>query len=755
MKTRSARAVGSALAAVVAVLWIVVGASKLHVDSELGSLLPAGDQSVTDLDDMAKTFGGDPLVVLIEGGGDPLSAKRLPSLLKLEGEVAAVDGVVATYGPATTLNQTVIQIKRFIADLSGRRDALADAGRTKELRALEKRYGELLVRAMPAGLPTLRNEGFVRSVVRDARTGEVKSQWRQYLPQDEVVAIYVRPREHLDQGAAARMTAAVRRAVAGSDAVPRGARVTVTGSPVVMAGLAAEVESELPRLAALAFGVVGLVLLAVPWSTRRRRQLFPLVVMSLAAGVTLATFGWLGRPLSIGAATFLPIILGLGSYYPVYLAHRGHRRTVLAAALASTAAFAAMLVSPLPFVSDLGLAVPLGLILVVGFSLLLGWWLPQALDEATAEPAAVALPPARSRKLLGWSLAVLALAGALTGWIRLGDVQLKTDPQQLVSGLPALADGFHAERVIGYGAEVDVRLRGEDVTDPVVLDWFRRAQDAVAVRFGDRLHPVTSLGYLLGFLGRTPTHGQVKAGLASLPDYVTSAVVSSDAREALMSLGVAWSDLSSDRALVSDMRAELPPPPAGYTVSVSGLPVTAERGYDLISAHRYDSSLLALGGAFVALLLALRRRRDAVVGLLSAGAASGLAVLIVSLAGFTLNPLTLALGVLTAATGSEFAVLLAEARRTGDAKLARSVTLAALLSAGGYSVLITSNLPVLRELGAALAGSVLLSAACAVLFSYLLVARAEPTGGADQERDDQGEWRDARALESEGRLVKS
>jgi predicted RND superfamily exporter protein len=702
-------------------LWVAAGLARLEVDSDLDSLLPADDPAVAELESMARAFGGDPVVVLVEGAGDPLAADRLPGLLQLEGELSAVDGAVATYGPATTLNQTVVQIKRFLAEISGRRDALKEAGRTRELRQFEARYGALLVQALPSGLPTLKNANFVRSVVLDPDTQQPKPQWQQYLPADGAVAIYLRPREGLDADAAARLSADVEKVVEDSAAVPDAAEVTVTGAPVVSAGLADRMRSEVPRLGAGAFLVVAAVLLIVPWGRRRRWQLAPLLVMGAATAATLAGFGWRDDPLSLGAATFLPIILGLGSYYPVYLSRPGHRRVVLAVATSSTLAFAGLVVSPLPFVSDLGLAIPLGLALVVVLSLGVAWARgPRPADD----PELVATPsrPSRVRLPTGVlaGIAVLAVVGSALGWVALASAPLKTDPQQLLAGLPALDDAVHVEDVVGYSGEVDVRLIGDDVLTPAALDWSRQAQDEVVSLYGDRMRPVVTVSQLLGFLGEDPTDAQVRAGIEALPDYITSAVVSSDQTQALTSYGVAWTDLADDRGLLAEVRSALPEPPAGYEVEVSGLPVAAERGYHLVSGDRYEASLVSLLAAFGALVLLLPFRRDAVAALLAAACASGLTIAVLATLVGALNPLTLALGALTAAIGSEFTVLLLAAARQRSRDLGRSVLLAVLLSLGGYGVLLTSSLPLVRELGLALVTSVALSVGIACVLAELI-----------------------------------
>lgn len=705
-----------------------LGMSRLTVDGGLDSLLPSNDPTVGAMADMAQRFGEDPIVVMIEGGGDPIGQKRLPQLFRLEGQLAQLPDVVATYGPATTLNQTVVQVKEMLADLSGQRDALQQAHDTAALKKFDERYGALIVRALPAGLPTLSNPGFVRSVVIDPQTGQARPNWRQYLPAAQTVAIYLRPRAGLGVTQAQSVVDAVRRTVAASGAVPHGARVTIAGAPVVSTDLATRVRSEVPRLALSAFAVAAIVLFLVPWA-RRRARLAPLAIMAIATTGTLGAFGWAGESLSIGAATFLPVILGIGSYYPVYLSRVGHRRVVLGVAVSSALAFAGLLLSPLPFVAELGVAVPIGLAQVVVLSLLAAWAAGRETSVTDADRSSTA--PAR---LLGRRaalprpvlvVAVLLMAvGSAYGWAALSSAPLKTDPQQLLAGLPSLDDAVHVEDVLGYSGEVDVRLVGPDALSPAALRWSRVAEQRVVTAMGDRVHPVVTVSGLLSFLGDHPTAEQIRAGVAALPPYIAGAVISAGGRDALTSYGVSWTDVATDHHLLSELQAAMPPPPAGYHVVSSGLPVAAQRGYALVSSERYEPSLVALAAAALALTTLLARRRDAVAAVLAAALAAGLNIALLDAVVGSLNPLTVPLGALTAAVGAEFTVLLLAARRDGDAGTRRAVLLAALLSLGGYGVLLTSSLPLLRELGLALTASVALSALVAVTLAAL--ARERP-----------------------------
>ena len=89
--------------------------------------------------------------------------------------------------------------------------------------------------------------------------------------------------------------------------------------------------------------------------------------------------------------------------------------------------------------------------------------------------------------------------------------------------------------------------------------------------------------------------------------------------------------------------------------------------------------------------------------------------------GIPLNPLTVALGSLTAAVGCEFTVMTCDAVRTRDPRLRTAVTLAALTSGTGFAVLALSDLALMREFGLLLALSVLLS-----YLAARLVVRAFP-----------------------------
>ncbi|WP_145981487.1 RND transporter [Pseudonocardia sp. HH130629-09] len=712
----------------------VAGVSRVKVETGVESFLPSSDPSVQRYAELARSFGGDPIVVLLRAPQAPGLLERdvLPQVLGVEGQLSQLPDVASVYGPATTLNQLAAQSQKLLAELTGRRDGLQRAAAiTAEQRgedpvaagnaavaAFDARYGPLIVQGMPVGLPTLRNQRFIDHSIL-ASGGEPRPQWRYVVPDQRSLAILVRPREGLDQAGTEKLVAAVNDTVARAQ-LP--AEATVSGVPAITASLGTAVDREAPVLGAVAVVAIGLCLFLVPW-TRRRRRLIPLAVTLAATAATLAVLGWAGRPVSLGVVAFLPVLVGLGSYYPTYFARGARPRTVVVVAAGTAAGFAALLLSPLPFVRDLGSTLALG----VAFAVALGWFVyrpggwagPDRPSDGTPAAGAVAGTPAaagepvarpgRSR-LVAVVLAGLVAAG---GWATLPFLPLQTSVDALSAGLPAVADATRVEQVLGSGGELAVVLRSADgtgdVLTPQAWEWMTTAQQGIVRLHGDEARPALSAPSLLSFLGLTPDQEQIRAGVRLLPPYLTGAVLRPDGQVAVLSFGVRLDDLDRLRDLTDAITAELPPAPPGFVAEVSGLPAVAVQGYELVSADRYLAGTAGLVAAALVLAVGLRHRRDALRAAFAAVLATGANLFLLWAFGIPLNPLTVALGSLTAAVGCEFTVMTCDAVRTRDARLRTAVTLAALTSGTGFAVLALSDLALMREFGLLLALSVLLS----------------------------------------------
>ena len=722
------------LGAVVGLVLTVLGLTRVSIDAGVDSFVGPDDPTLAATNRIAESFGGDPIVVLLESD-EPhalLSKANLGAMLRLEGTLAGLDNVATVYGPTTVLNQIAGQAQDFLAELVGMRDGLRrkaeqdaqDAGAgpggvkaagDEAAEAFDKRYLPLLTQGLPGGLPTLRNEKFVTNVVYNAE-GDPRPQWDFVVPNANAVAILIRPNAGLRQAQVETLVSLVESAVAKREV--KGATVTISGVPAVVATLGERIQRDVLVLGVLALVGVGAWFLLTPWTARRRR-LLPLAVSFAGTAVTLGAAGWLGIPMSLGVVAFLPVLLGVGSDFMIYLLTNVSRRLVIAAALATSASFAALATTPITAVRQLGWTLAIGIAVTLAVSLLAVRVLRSDTSEEESEPAAAptAVPAAPRHQRI--AAAVVASIIAAVGWALLPQLRLDADFQTLAQNLPAYDDARHVQEVMGSSGEVAVALVGKDVVTRETLSWMREAEASIVAEHGDEMRPILSLPTLLRFLGAKPSDEQLAASLRLLPSYLTSSVVRNDHRMAVMSYGVDLDDAKSLQTLRDDILAGLPPPPKGTHVELVGLPLVAVSAYESLAGDRYLNAGLGIVAAGLTLLVLLRRRRDAGYAVVAATLTTGFVLLGMALLGIGLNPITAAVGSLAAAVACEFTVVLTDARRNPGAQRHRTVPLAAAASATGYGVLAVSGVTSIREFGLLLAVTVVVAALVAHLMVWI------------------------------------
>lgn len=714
------------LGAIAGVIFVVVGLTRVTIDAGVDSFVSSSDSTLATTNRVAESFGGDPIVVLLESD-EPralLSKLNLGAMLRLEGKLAGLDNVATVYGPTTVLNQIAGQAQDFLAELVGMRDGLRSKAEQEAQEAgagpagvkaagdaavadFDERYLPLLGKGLPGGLPTLRNEKFVTNVVFNAE-GDPRPQWDFVVPNATSVAILVRPNANLRQAEVETLVAQVKKTVAAREVT--GADVTISGVPAIVAALGERIQRDVLVLGVLALVGVGAWFLLTPWAARRRRIL-PLVVSLAGTAVTLGAAGWLGIPMSLGVVAFLPVLLGVGSDFMIYLLTRVPRRLVVAAALATSASFAALGATPITAVRQLGWTLAIGIAVTLIASLVAMHVLGDAEVDANSDretKTGIAAP--RRRRLV---VAVVASVLAATGWALLPHLRLDANFQSLAQNLPAYDDAQHVQGVMGSSGEVAVSLVGRDVVTRETLSWMRKAEASIVANHGDEVRPILSLPTLLRFLGTEPTDEQLAASLRLLPNYLTSSVVRSDQRMAVMSYGVDLDDATRLQSLRDAILADLPKPPPDVKVELVGLPFVAVSAYESLASDRYLNAGLGIVAAGLALLLMLRRRRDAGYAVAAATVTTGLVLLGMAVLDIGLNPLTAAVGSLAAAVACEFTVVLAHARRNPGGQRHRTVPLAAAASATGYGVLAVSGVTSIREFGLLLAVTVAVAAVVA------------------------------------------
>lgn len=710
-------------AAILAVL-TVIGLTRLSIDTGVDSFVPAGDRTLAATNRVAESFGGDPIVVLLESKkpGDLLGQINLPALVRLEGKLAGLDNVATVYGPATILNQIAGQAQDLLAELVGMRDALRARDGEAAVQKFDDRYVPLLGQGLPGGLPTLRNQDFVNNVVY-TKDGEPRPQWDFVVPTDKSVAILVRPNAGLRQDETERLVDQVRSVVA--KRAVKGATARVSGVPTIVAALGERIHRDVIVLGGLALLGVGAWFLLTPW-TQRNRRLLPLGVSLCGTALTLAAAGWLGISMSLGVVAFLPVLLGVGSDFLIYLLSNVSRRLVIAAAAATSASFAALAATPITAVRQLGWTLAVGVLVTLAVSVLVT---RVARPEATgSQGMAAAKPPAARRTRIAAAVVAATVAGI--GWAVLPHLRLDADFQSLARHLPAYGDARHVQNVMGSSGEIAVALSGKDTMDTATFAWMRKAEDAIVSNHGDEVRPILSPPMLLRFLGPSPTEEQLESAQRLLPSYLVSSVVRSDRRVSIMSFGVDLDDANDLRRLRNDIRSELPPSPPGTKVELVGLPLVAVSAYDSLSTDRFVNAGSGILAAGLALLIGLARRRDALMAVSAAVLTTGFVLLGMQLLHIGLNPITAAVGSLAAAVACEFTVVLADSARRSGAH--RSVRLAAAASATGYLVLAASGVASIRSFGLLLAVTVVVAAVTAQLVVWIAAVRPELTTGTGE-----------------------
>jgi predicted RND superfamily exporter protein len=204
-------------------------------------------------------------------------------------------------------------------------------------------------------------------------------------------------------------------------------------------------------------------------------------------------------------------------------------------------------------------------------------------------------------------------------------------------------------------------------------------------------------------------------------DEYQQAFVSADASPinptaARIAIGVHSPSVADEARLVDSLKHDVGGLPNGLSAQLTGLAVLATTSYDNLVNRSYLLNLAPLAVVAVVLLAVYREPRRALLPLLPTALAAGWAPLLLLLAGRlpgnlgatlgSLNPLTVVLGALVIALGTEFGVMLLsrfyeerrrgldpdEAARAALGGVGRAIRVSALTLGAGFAVLAVSGL---------------------------------------------------------------
>jgi uncharacterized protein len=706
-----------------------IGSTQIPTDAGVGTLADSDSATYRATEEVRRDFGEEPVVVLVKGELPKLLlTQNIFKLLRLEGclsgkvpkgaepipgpcaELAEMHAVEFLTGPATFLNESVVQIEDQLRRLAEH----VPAEKFREyLLSVATKYGI-------TSAPSIDNEEFVATVVFDfARPrGTPKARLSYLFPNARSAQIVIRLKPDLSTAERRRAIELIEaivaetapRKVCGEEGKPApcftlaGGSYVVSGAPVVIEGVADALKDALLVLFAIALAVMAAVLFLV---FRSRWPLLPLAVALMAVAITFGLLALVGGSLTMASIAALPILIGLAVDYAIQFQARfdetGSAReaataggpTIATACLATAAGFLALQLSPIPMVRGfgwlliLGIAVAFALALTTGLGTLALW---RAGPVTAGDPPSPAVAKASSgrgtlrrhppvERLLSVArtypemILSVGIALAVVGWAAGTQIETVSDirslaPQNIkaVEGLNELQD------TTGVSGELDVSIHAPDFTDPTTIEWMAGFKQRVLAGNGfegedpscltAEICPGPALSDFLVRGEEKPTQRQIEATLTALSPYALRQVAPVDPKtgkvghEALISFGIRAQSLEDQQALIERVRSEIGDPPPGVEVQLAGLPVIAAQSASDLSSSRYWLTLAGLAAVAAALLLVYRSWRRALIPLVPTVLATGWASLLLWITGIPLNPMSAALGALTIAIATEFGVLL-------------------------------------------------------------------------------------------------
>ncbi len=369
---------------------------RLEIDPSTELLLPAGDPAQEVYARAVVDFGDDEIFVIAMQCDEVFTADNLAALRRASDRISRLPGVegVKSLVKVTSFrwveSESWIEVRPFIEEIPTDPAELAEL-RRRALR--DASYRGTLISA-------------------DARTASLNVSFRKMSDRDFI---------------ASDLDGRIRRIL--DHETRDGRRFHVSGRPHIKTHVYHGMIADLLRLIPLAVGVVA-VALALVFGTLRGVAL-PLGVALVSILWTFGAIALLAMPLTVLTVLLAPTLVAIGNVYGVHVLSRYEEEArssadprdaarrcldhtllpVLIAGLTTAVGFAALWVTDVPAVRDLGACSVLGVACITLLSL-------------TAAPALLALLPLRSPDGPHGSRRRLALADRLNAWIHRGLARL-------------------------------------------------------------------------------------------------------------------------------------------------------------------------------------------------------------------------------------------------------------------------------------------------------------------------------------------
>jgi hydrophobe/amphiphile efflux-3 (HAE3) family protein len=471
-----------------------------------------------------------------------------------------------------------------------------------------------------------------------------------------------------------------------------------------------------------------------------------------------------GIDLSLVTISGLPSFIGLGDDFAIqmhnrYVEQRAYGDTreeaarvaltrmatpLTVAMVAGAFGFIALRLSPVPMIRDFGLLLTLGVILLMAAAVVLPLTVlvlvdrrrPRRPAERTGGPGVIERGVGKITSLpraVVMSVFAVGVVLAAAGFVVEGRMPIETEAERWVS---PDGDAVHELTTLrastGFSTQLGVMISADDVTSDAVVAWMYKFQTTELQRHPGQLLQAASMpGVAADVVGIAPTGNDVRSLLEIAPHDVSVSLVSPDRKTANLLFPVGDISLGDKGKLIDsinqDLRGDMAPP-AGVTVTPSGLAVIGIELVKGMEANRQTLTLAALGLVAVWLLVRGRGRIRSLLPLVPVAIAVGVATFVIWSLGFQLTPLTTVAAPLVIAVATEFTVLLearyAEERKRGCTpeqachclpKIGRAFVASGLTLVGGFAVMAASPMTLLRDFGIVVAIDVVVALASALV----------------------------------------
>ena len=750
------------LTAAVVILTLVLagGLPRLEFDSGQETMVPRTSQVYLDNLRYQESFGGELMVVALDGDIRQIfTARNRAALAAIESEIAGTGRFSTIIGPDTAMafahRQVDIAGPLMLGALERDQAAAADqAARDALQAAFESRTAADAERLGAVGERSFDNPRYVDFLLFDER-GKVRAANAGAFPDAGHALLVAHLRGNMSLEAQGVAVGDVERAV--RDHPLDGIGTMVTGTATLTDEVNRRTKSEMARSGLYSLAAMAAVLLLV---FRARWRLLVLPVIAVAMIWAFGAVGYLGIPLTMVTMSGLPILVGLGVDFAVQVHARYEEETarhaddplpralagigpaLLVALVAAAAGFLALRISPVPMVDDFSVLLVVGtgviLLAVLAFVPLVLVWRdrrrgPRPVRERRhpgLERLVVALTTSSRRRA---PLVVGVAAGvAALGFLVTPRIPVESDPEKFVaSDSPVLRDLDALRAVAGTSADAGFMVEADDVMRPDVLAWMARFEQRQLARHRSTVVSANSIASITAQVtGSTPTPADVRTVMASAPPGIRDTFIDSGNGRAQVLFGIGSLSLDQLKQLLDDMEADaVRDAPVGVRVVPSGLALIGIETVDLYQEGREPMTLAALAAVLVWLVISLRSVRTALAAVVPVVTAVGASSLAIYLLGVQVSVLGALSSPLVIAVCTEFSVLIIERYReerrrglepdaaitTASSSIGRAFTVSGLTIAAAFGVVALSDFPLLASFGAVVALNVIAAMICALV----------------------------------------